>query len=482
MKRHFWRYIIIGLLVIHPQAFSTTIKAYQSSAAFCLNNQCTEKKPIPPAFLGNDPRMGMLYANVWETGSFQQALKNLGSQILRYPGGDFANFWDWQNGWLNNQTASMPADVAKYLNYPKPLPQFTLDTYSNNAGAATLVDVNLLTDTLDNQLAMLNRATEVGIPITHIELGNEIYQDYAVKNIPSVQSYVLIANQWQDALSKNFPNAKIAAVASAVTDTARSKSWNQNLNSLLNMDALTMHPYPKIADLIPTSQADTPTAQSITLLLSLPFMGITQLQQGIAQLPARLQNLPIWVTEYGIWGLVNGKTPKITSTWGFLLGNSALELLLMQQPSVAMLVNINLISGENGNGKITVSNSSSELSISGELQQLFAEAVAGATAIQALEFTNQLMIQATGGNYTPPAYPALIGSVFYGSTPKAIIINLSDQTISLSLSEIFPATVGFISYSAAGTANQNMAQVNTGVASRGYVDLPPHALMLVNPN
>ena len=80
------------------------------------------------------------------------------------------------------------------------------------ANAQPVFDLNVVTSNLSNQLAMLHRAEDLGMPILRVELGNEVYLNtpVLVRRFPTPQAYGRTATRWIHAIKRNFPHAQVA--------------------------------------------------------------------------------------------------------------------------------------------------------------------------------------------------------------------------------------------------------------------------------
>jgi hypothetical protein len=149
----------------------------------------------------------------WSTvdmAAFSQATQKVGAQTLRLPGGDTANYWNWEftrsdgstdggvwewygaapNYPLRPTFETLPPG-QEYQAYPFFLPQqlppslqFQTETRATlanvkplvtNTGADTIWVMNMLTSTLDKELQHLRDARALGMSVNRVELGNELY-------------------------------------------------------------------------------------------------------------------------------------------------------------------------------------------------------------------------------------------------------------------------------------------------------------------
>ena len=165
----------------------------------------------------------------WDDGGLDAVLSKFGPGMLRYPGGTNANYWDWRKGWF--QPGRWPAEK------PKPVDDKigVFKTGLTAAGSAPLFVLNVLTyqgavgsaalngAMLRGQTAFLRAAAAAGMPVTKVELGNELYLNGAVNHgphgrdyanrFPTAADYASQMNTWIAALHKDFPGVQVAAVA-----------------------------------------------------------------------------------------------------------------------------------------------------------------------------------------------------------------------------------------------------------------------------
>ena len=107
---------------------------------------------------------------------FLASLRALSPSSIRVFGGTTANYWDWRTGSLLT-TVALPKDLATL-----PPAGMTLDRWKamlDAAGATPIFDLNVVSSTLSDQLAMLHAAQSMGMPVQRVELGNELYQSAA---------------------------------------------------------------------------------------------------------------------------------------------------------------------------------------------------------------------------------------------------------------------------------------------------------------
>jgi hypothetical protein len=400
-------------------AAAPTVRASLAPGARTLSGQ----------FFGYNLDYGTLKA--WKTDQhLVSQTASMAAGTLRYPGGTVANYWNWAIGWYGTrpygQTGSY-FDPGVYSFSLQDLKQLT-----TASGATPIFDVNMMTATLQSQVAMLQAAQSLGMPVRFIELGNEFYlsnPDY-LHAFPTALSYGQKVSTWMSTLRKDFPSAKIAAVgyAPGLEPTPRESAWNATvLKSAPGLQYLTMHIY-----LHPHAALGVAGSQRTDKVLALPFSQWDQLgQHSLKTLPS---NTNIWITEFNMMNNVyagHGSKPTFPppqGTWTQGLFTGTMDLLFLHDPRIAMVDYHDLIGSYDGYGAIN--QQTGQLSPSGDVQQMIHRAAAGMTFSEPLSFT--------GGPMLIGKYPGLVGCVFRNAagTADAVVLNLSNQAVSLKLPQL----------------------------------------------
>lgn len=210
--------------------------------------------PMPPLILNYNAQL-MIHEAPWDDPSFVEQLVWLRPQGLRFPGGTVANYYDWRTGlFVEDSSLVRP----RYIQANKRIPKvhgpegYRLEAFQvavEASGAEPVYVVNMLTSTMDEQLAWLKHAESLGLPVRYIELGNEFYlpAESNVKRFPEPQDYAEEAVRWAEALREEFPDAKVAAVGCGYRGREgrahREDGWNAGLGDLPGIDAVTLHVY-----------------------------------------------------------------------------------------------------------------------------------------------------------------------------------------------------------------------------------------------
>lgn len=175
-------------------------------------------------------------------------------QVLRFPQGAFASWYNWREGWVYDDP-NVPPKYENLDKVPNRLEDYKVLRDSGGAQSTILV-VNMITSNIPEQIKMLQHADSIGIPVNYVELGNEFYLDgeedstYIMQIFPTPSDYGIAATEWADSIHKYFPNAKVAAQGVFDKNSApRRKIWNDSvLAHLQGEDAMTFHFYYASAD------------------------------------------------------------------------------------------------------------------------------------------------------------------------------------------------------------------------------------------
>jgi hypothetical protein len=352
------------------------------------------------------------------------ALDAFRSGTLRYPGGTIANYWQWQPGRVE-QPAQTSADGTREMPGLAHSYGFTLGTLHSivqRSGTIPVFDLNVLTSTLTDQLAMLKAASAMGIPVRYIELGNEFYLSDSnyTDAFPTAAAYADLVKRWAPALHAAFPTADIAAVGSLPQATPREQSWNSTVLSIAGpyISALTLHDYSaaRVAGQVHQGGASPTTAD----VLAAAHRNWDRAQQVIAAIPARYR---IWFTEFNLSKQARGAgAPPRGVTWVHGLYAADMMLLYDQSPRVQLNDYWDLFSAPSV-GAYT-SGASPRPTAAGSALTALTNASWQATSVRTLSFS--------GAPSLPGGSPGLAGVTFSGPHgTRTVLLNLTGQTLAV---------------------------------------------------
>jgi hypothetical protein len=286
-------------------------------------------RTLPPDWLGFNGEAVTGPAGLWGDRRFAAAVAALRPEAIRLFGGTTANYWDWRRGTFVGAAAARMTGVPSELAAARPRVSVSLADWARivrAARATPVYDLNVVSSTLGEQLAMLRAARGLGLPVTRVELGNELYLGRYRRLFPDGLAYGRVAARWAAALKAAFPGVRVAAVgfvaeSSGAPVSSRERSWNSDvLATFKGADALTFHPYFQTGLTAGASPASAGAAAAMLLDPSLRWAAVqagalAQLKPGVAA----------WLTEYNLFDRV----AAAHTTWaqGLALAAYTLDLL-----------------------------------------------------------------------------------------------------------------------------------------------------------
>jgi hypothetical protein len=388
------------------------------------------------------------------------AIGNVRAEVIRFPGGQNGNYWDWETGLpVTNYDTGISVGKNPFPRLLSSVPQ-----QMSAQRATPIYMLNMLTDpectppvgglcqyepsspNLNYQIQMLEAAQAVGLPVKYVELGNEYYLSSidgytGVYPDPSASTtYASLATQWIAAIKKQFPQAMVAAVGSNTTDTSGSRegSWNAGLfPALQGEDAITIHTY--IRKAVTSGTLDDAAAE---YMLGTPFTNWSKLETVIGKIPS---NIPIWFTEFNL----GDENYPVWGTWAHGLVTATMSMLFLEDPRVVVMAKHDLVSdgvfaeifsstsgfGSGAGGKYTLPPTPPPTTQWGRTAQnmtMAQIATAAGTATQTVSLTFPGAPTLSSGG---TSYPALYGWSFQaGSTESAVVLNLSNQPLTIDVS------------------------------------------------
>lgn len=371
----------------------------------------------------------------WDNTSFRDSLKRLGVAVLRYPGGTESQYWDWQNGqslpvsaWaINGGTLQNFGYLGTSRMVPFPLEAYKrmLDTLQ----AVPVIVLNVLSRTLEDQMRMLRRAAQLGIPVDRVELGNEMYfpETDFVRRFPTAGAYAREMQVWTDSIKAAFPGARVGIIGTTTRPVlpngnptpARIRFWNDSIYTHYQYrDAITLHNYFRHNS---TSAVPDPVqvmASAFSEWQDSRLFGVDPIDPGMT----------IWFTEYNMND--GSQNYRVATTWLHGLFTAAIHLQMLEARQIDMILN-HQITGLAPFASLdsytlfgdTLSN---RLTAEGNAMRLLHGAYKNKRFADKLVFSRNPAI-----TYDTIVYPSLTGWVFYSDTSRSILLlNSSSNTFT----------------------------------------------------
>jgi hypothetical protein len=287
------------------------------------------------------------------------AIKSLHLAYTRFPGGSQSNYYDWRRGlfFVPAGASHSPyyerfVTLSRFVNRKLPegifLEQYK--TFSDSIDAEIVMVPNLETASVADQAEWFRHLSIKGAVPRHIELGNEFWvamgQDPEVlRHWPDEPTSMRLTERYLNALREYLPKgAKVAVQATAPTFRGepsshspmieRLRQWNDNLRPEPWFDAVTIHLYPRLNEVIGNGAAEDPITppiarRNLRALMARVDEGTDgELRDVARQVPGK----EIWITEWNPAGAEGaGKENRAETT------TPAMMLQLVTRMTLAFL-------------------------------------------------------------------------------------------------------------------------------------------------
>lgn len=281
----------------------------------------------------------------FEDPTFAPAVRALGPQLMRFPGGTVSNYYDWRTGQLEvargdndavvRNLFARVADKSRAI-HPRGVHWDEFHAFAERAGAELIVLPNIETSSLENEAARFADMAAKGAVPRRIELGNEfthalLMDPTTLKVFPDFETSRARMKAYLDAIRPYLrPDARVAFQAagtylhhppSRVGDGPRERretDWDDRMRPEPWFDAVTLHLYPSASGVV-SPEAARDLVGNLDLIY--PAM-IARADDGfdrvIGETAARMPGKEIWVTEWGGYdrnATFGGLTMAFTGIW-----------------------------------------------------------------------------------------------------------------------------------------------------------------------
>jgi hypothetical protein len=294
------------------------------------------------------------------------ALKALGPQWVRFPGGTVGNYYDWHTGFMEVPDAGAGAGVyrkhlvaqavplSKRL-HPKGIWVEEWQRIADAIDANLIIEANLETSTPEDQKAWFVDMQKKGVSPKFVEMGTEFFlamrDDMGRARFPDPGTTTALTKSFVDAIRPTLPaDAKIAVQASSAAfelsgppkpnadiTMQRIWAWDQALKSLPWFDAVTMHLYPgesRSAGLDLMKQLPGNAEAIFDSMVARADGGFDRAIDDVAQ---RVPDKEIWISEYGGFDpaqTFSGMTMQFNGLWFHQITRELFSL--MRHPQVRL--------------------------------------------------------------------------------------------------------------------------------------------------
>ena len=291
------------------------------------------------------------------------ALKTMAIGLDRFPGGSDANFYNWRTGLIEIQERSDSSPYVKFWakaarniarGKPDGVTMEQFESFSREIGAQVILVPNLESSSAAAQAEWFKRLAGKGIVPQRIELGNEFWvamgnDPESLARWPDEPTSMRIMKRYLDAIKPYLPaNAKVAVQAAAGAIDARKgkfgqrlRQWDEDLHPAPWFDAVTIHLYPRLRDVIGDSRAgmSPPTRENANARLNAMMARVDEgVDRIIRDIERRVPGKDIWITEWNSRGTnpatQRGSEDEPMSPAMEMLATTRMALVHLRHPSV----------------------------------------------------------------------------------------------------------------------------------------------------
>jgi len=448
----------------------------------------TEIRSVPKTGLNGNTIRGPSWVNT----TFNDSVQTMFPKLLRYPGGNTANYWNWNEGWFHDQsfldTILLPATTytlppawanVSYID-TKPIRfQEALDQIDSRG----IYVLNMMSSSLSGQLIDLQNAIDSGVVINRVELGSEFNHDnpFSAIRFPTGGDYARECNIWIDSIKTLIPNVKVGVVAgNRGPDFSRAWRWNDSVCSIINdADALIWHMYIYMHD------ADTSfTTQKV---LAYPFYRVPLYEKwrGFQDTTALIQNHDIWITEYNLFDKTTDK--RFTNTWSHVLILAGINHKFLQNDLVNIMLQHN-VGGIFSNFDALDTQNNFRKRSSGYSAAIWNKQMWGMNYAQKIHINANLLdtveYQNNNGLVNEVVYSQLYGWKFTNlDQERTILVNISSDTLLIDASNILSPNSNWVHW----TSDSLLAQIDSishirhdTVVGNQNILIPPYSISSIS--
>ncbi|MDB6024868.1 MAG: alpha-N-arabinofuranosidase [Verrucomicrobiales bacterium] len=299
-----------------------------------------------------------IYPALWDTNStfrdnsglrtdVMAVARQLGTPVVRWPGGCFADVYHWRDG--VGPQEKRPLRMNKHWGGEEPN-HFGTDEFLNwckQVGCSAYINVNLGTGTLNECLDWLSYCNATNQRVQFWGIGNETFAPWEAGNMDA-PTYARTLAKWSAAVRVRDPRVKIMGVGSM---SAENPEWDRAVLQAAgqNLDFLTIHAYG-----YSTGRKDEFEAVAFTpVYFEQRLRKMLRVIDEFAAQRANQEPIGIAMDEWNIrhyqGDQLNRKDPRTLQDAVFVAG--VLNSMIRLSPRVAMANYVFLV---NGNGVMLV--------------------------------------------------------------------------------------------------------------------------------
>jgi len=291
------------------------------------------------------------------------ALKEMDLAFVRFPGGSQSNYYNWRTGLLEMQVTPQSSAYTRFwagvlpkiaAAHPQGILIQDYTKFARQIGAEIVFVPNLETSSVAEQVEWFRKMKADGAVPRYIELGNEfwiamMFDPDVLKRWPDAPTTMKVMKEYAEALRPFLPPGARVAVQAAGSEYwvrpnpvhpmgRRLRQWDADLAPAPWFDAVTIHPYPGMDNIMGTQGATKGWRQPeeapkmFKALLAHCDQGIDRVVEDVAR---HVPGKEIWVTEWNTRGADYHETAEPTAAMRVQL-ESRTALAMLRHPEVTM--------------------------------------------------------------------------------------------------------------------------------------------------
>ncbi|MDX2149900.1 MAG: hypothetical protein SFV54_04140 [Bryobacteraceae bacterium] len=322
--------VFLGAL---PLAASNPVPDMPQAATVSINAD-VQLRRIPSAMYGTNVEWIWDSYGLWNEAARQvnptilKLTKDIGVTVIRFPGGQFADFYHWKDG--VGPRAQRPPALHHLASGDKSRPNFGTDealAFAAEVGAELLITVNAGTGTAQEAADWVRYVNARRLRVRYWEVGNELYINDGSVDSRAItvdpQTYARRFLEFAKAMRAVDPRIKIGAIGGknfGRYNVVSYPDWNRTVLTIAGsqIDFLAVHN--SYAPVLVDDSMDARTVyRAMFAAPALLASNLASIAQEIATYaPAKAATLPIAVTEWGPFfqGSTAGKFVDHTKTLG----------------------------------------------------------------------------------------------------------------------------------------------------------------------
>ncbi len=255
-------------------------------------------EPLPEQLFtfNSDMATAIMFRGVgYDSPQFEDAVRQLRPQGLRFPGGTLANNYLWSNDSFSQPTndktgwAGEQLQLFRKIGRPYDLPGFARVVGRNNV--IPIWVLNVYEETPESVLKLFEKLDSLGMKVESVEMANEPYWDG--RSMADVNSYIDATRPIAEALKRQRPDLQIGACFAPFENPANYEAiWNAPLSKQAWFDAVVFHEYYG-GQGFALEKGERVSAKALQHPEAMVDAPVTKLR-------AIMPDKPIWFTEWNI--------------------------------------------------------------------------------------------------------------------------------------------------------------------------------------